>query len=185
MLKGINHMRLFIGIGLDQNVKNELINLQDAWLVHASKYHKTTFDNIHLTLKFLGEVNASKIDEIMIALDHNLSTIKTFDIQIEGIGSFIHDNEHILWAGITKGKENLQVLYNKVEDAIKSISLITNQNKFRPHITLARRVFFDYKEIPPLPLISARQKITTITLFHSHQVEGRLTYTPIGHITLR
>ena len=45
-------MRLFIGIGLDQNVKNELINLQDAWLVHASKYHKTTFDNMHLTLKF-------------------------------------------------------------------------------------------------------------------------------------
>lgn len=178
-------MRLFIGISLDQHVKNELFSLQDVWLSHASKYHRTTRDNLHLTLKFLGEVDASKIDQIMETLKYHLSTFNTFDIQIEGFGSFIHDSEHILWAGITKGKEYLHAIYKEIDDAIKSIPLITNQTKFTPHITLARRVFFENNAIFQLPHISVQQKITAITLFHSHQVEGKLTYTPLGNIILK
>jgi len=178
-------MRLFIGISLDQKVKDELVELQEVWLKNSIKHHKTEQNNLHLTLKFLGEVNSSFIDEVMESLEDNLQDFSSFEIKIHGIGSFVRNQEHILWAGITDGKEMLNKLYKKVETAIKSIPIITDDNNFRPHITLARRVIFIDKKPLSLPLISIKQKITTVTLFHSHQVSGKLTYTPIDSIVFK
>ncbi|MBN2267930.1 MAG: RNA 2',3'-cyclic phosphodiesterase [Acholeplasmataceae bacterium] len=177
-------MRLFIGISLDLRVKQELVKLQEIWLQNSIKYHMTDDNNLHLTLKFLGEVNPSFIDEIMESLEDNLKEFSSFMIKIQGIGSFVRNQEHILWAGVTDGKEILNKLYKKVDSAIKSIPINTDQNNFKPHITLARRVIFKDDKPITLPLISIEQKITTVTLFHSHQVYGKLTYTPIESIVL-
>lgn len=185
MIEKVRTMRLFIGIDLDPNVKNELVFLQEKWLTHASTYHKTSADNLHLTLKFLGDVDASKIDDIMNALDHYLSEFKPFHIKISGIGSFVRQNEHILWAGIEDGKERLQTLYKKITAAIQSIPISTDQTKFNPHITLARKVLFLDDDMHQLPLVSINQKIASIVLFQSHQVNGKLTYTLLDYIHLK
>jgi 2'-5' RNA ligase len=73
-------MRLFIGISLDQHVKFELQHLQEVWLSHAYTFNKTRFDNFHLTLKFLGEIDPSQIDLIMESLEHALMKTQSFEI---------------------------------------------------------------------------------------------------------
>lgn len=177
-------MRLFIGVALDENVKYELFNLQEIWLNSAIKHNKTIYDNLHLTLLFLGEINPSSIDDIMEALNQYLENVKSFEIKIYGVGSFIKPDGHILWAGIKEGKDKLKALYNQINQAIKSLEYVTNDSRFVPHITLARRVKFKDLEDIKLPLISLTQSIHTITLFHSHQVQGVLTYTPLDSIQL-
>lgn len=121
-------MRVFISIDLPNEIKKEIRKIQDILPEFAGK--KTEFENLHLTLKFLGEVSENVISKIR----ENLRGIKTpdFETEIDGIGVFSEIFVKIVWIHL-KGAEELQKL---VDDKLEDI--FQPEARFMSHITIAR-----------------------------------------------
>jgi 2'-5' RNA ligase len=176
-------MRIFIGVAFSTKTKESLYELQRSWLDHAVSKKPTLYNNIHLTLKFIGELNENEIEDLKHSLDEHLQNQKSFNIKIGDIGSFIKDDKEIVWAGITDGKKTLMALQSVIVKAISNANIITKKEKYNPHITLAREVLF-LDGIHTLPLINTVETIKKVTMFRSHRIKDILTYTPIYEFEL-
>lgn len=94
-------------------------------------------NQLHLTLKFLGEVPDAKITAIKQALQ----TIEfpPFNISLEGMGCFPNLNYiRVVWIGINEGSENLKQLASLVEEKLSPFGFPREKRRFSPHLTLAR-----------------------------------------------
>jgi len=128
-------MRLFIGIQLSDPVKTKLCELCRDLKKDAPKIRWIKEDNIHVTLKFLGETD--KKDQIIDILKNKVSTPK-FRLEFQGLGSFGKGLDlRILWAGIGACEE-LATLFNEIESALESLEFPRETRRFSPHITLGR-----------------------------------------------
>lgn len=92
----------------------------------------TAEENIHLTLRFIGEVDEGQAEDI----DEALATVSAqpFSLMIKGVGAF---DDRLLWAGIADG-EPVVALRRKVESALRRAGLPPDGRRFAPHLTIAR-----------------------------------------------
>jgi len=93
-------------------------------------------DQLHLTLRFIGEVDGGVFRDIK----ETLADIKVapFTMQLKGFGCFPPRKQpHVLWVGVDKN-DQLMHLRNRVEAAVVKAGIPPEQRKFSPHITLAR-----------------------------------------------
>lgn len=124
-------LRLFVGIEFPPELKLRLslleTRLPGARWVDAG--------NLHLTLRFIGEVDegvAADIDEALVRLK-----AKPFALQLAGAGVFGHGKPHTLWVGVER-EPALAHLRDKIEHALTRAGLPPEPRKFSPHVTLAR-----------------------------------------------
>lgn len=95
-------------------------------------------ENIHLSLKFLGEVEESREPELRTALKQAVGTRRPLTLEITGFGVFPdYHRPRVLWAGITP-EPGLELLQDGVERAFAPLGFPTEARPFRPHVTLAR-----------------------------------------------
>lgn len=151
-------MRCFIAIDMPDDIKKsvfELINGVD-YKVKGIKWVPP--ENIHLTLKFLGEIKEEQLKEIKSRLDFISSNHKEFDIIISKIGGFPSlKNPNVLWIGIDHSEE-LCRLYEDIANAMFDLGFEKEDRKFSPHLTIAR--IKDKKNIDPIikSLITLKDK---------------------------
>ena len=124
-------IRLFVAIDLPQSVRERLVALQGG--VPGARWIGS--EQMHLTLRFIGEVKESVGHDI----DDALAAIRapSFDLELSGVGEFGGKNPRALWAGI-KSNEALMHLQRKIETALQRIGLEPEKRKYSAHITLAR-----------------------------------------------
>jgi RNA 2',3'-cyclic 3'-phosphodiesterase len=125
-------IRLFVGIGLPEDIRARLSGLCGG--VPGARWVPP--ENMHLTLRFIGEVSEGEAEDI----HHALVSIRTrrFDISIAGVGYFDTAGEvRALWARVEKSPE-LLALHARVESALVRMGLEPEERRFTPHITLAR-----------------------------------------------
>ena len=124
-------IRLFVAVELPESVRERLLSLQGG--VPGARW--STAGQLHLTLRFIGEVNENVGHDI----DDALATIRapSFTLELAGVGEFGSKNPRALWAGV-KSNEALLHLQRKIETALQRIGLAAEQRKYSPHITLAR-----------------------------------------------
>ncbi|MFX0125577.1 MAG: RNA 2',3'-cyclic phosphodiesterase [Candidatus Hodarchaeota archaeon] len=92
---------------------------------------------LHLTLKFLGEVPESRIASIKQAIQ--AIDFPSFDLALEGMGCFPNLNYiRVVWVGIREGSDNLKQLANMIEEKLSPIGFPMEKRRFSPHLTLAR-----------------------------------------------
>tara|TARA_R110002051_G_scaffold228029_1_gene290245 strand:+ start:13156 stop:13695 length:540 start_codon:yes stop_codon:yes gene_type:complete len=122
--------RLFTAIGLPDSVREPLLALQSG-LPGASWRPR---ENLHLTLRFFGEVDERKAED----LDFELAKITAsgFDLTLKGAGWFGRLEPHALWIGVEAAAE-LLALQTKCERAAQRAGLAAEPRKFLPHVTLA------------------------------------------------
>jgi RNA 2',3'-cyclic 3'-phosphodiesterase len=124
--------RLFVAIELPEWVKAELAGLSFG----LPGAHWVPDDQLHLTLRFIGEVDRVQFEEIGQALTE--VQIDPFDLALEGVGTFPpRGKPTVLWVGLEKSEPLLQ-LRRRVESALVQVGLPPEGRKFSPHITLAR-----------------------------------------------
>lgn len=94
-------------------------------------------EGIHLTLKFLGNVEAQRVGAITEAL---VEAIEPFElrVQINTLGSFGGARTRVVWAGLSGDIQALAALAGRVDVALEPIGFAREQRKFDPHLTLAR-----------------------------------------------
>lgn len=124
--------RLFVAMDFPGRVTEELSNLCHG--VQGARW--TSPEQMHLTLKFIGEVEDELVGEIEYALEKVRGI--PLDLTVSGVGYFPpRKNPRVLWAGIPPSKE-LSRLQKSIESAIESAGVKCNNRRFHPHITLAR-----------------------------------------------
>jgi len=124
--------RTFISIELSENVKKEIEKIQEK--LPEFKGKKTELENLHLTLKFLGEIDDWKIEEVKKRLKTFSSSPPThpFETGLDKIGVFSEEYIRIVWVHLTNCEE-LQKEIDKVLDG-----LFEPEKRFMGHITIAR-----------------------------------------------
>ncbi len=132
-------MRVFIAIEVENaEVLNKLILIKREIESCGGKAIKPVEDeNIHLTIRFIGEVPESYLPRIRECMDM-MKTIKRFNITIAGIGAFPSPaRPRVIWAGVVDGVKELKELRTIIDRCLKGIAQ-PDRHGFSPHITLAR-----------------------------------------------
>ena len=130
-------MRLFIAIPVPQNVLEKLKVLQSQLPDYVSKNR-----HMHFTLKFLGEVQPNKVEQIK----EKLSEIKfsDFEFKLDKIGFFpSEDYIRVIWVG-TSPEEDILNLQKQIDVVLKPLGFVVEKD-FKPHLTLARVKFLKDK----------------------------------------
>ncbi len=130
--------RLFIAIKIELNERNRkfIKNLKSKFGNEKIKW--VEFDNIHLTLKFLGETDVNLIPSIKNALKNVVAKFPEFSINLKGLGIFKNfSNPRVLWIGLEKS-EILKEIFNEIENSMELIGFKKENRDFNPHVTLAR-----------------------------------------------
>ena len=123
--------RLFIAIRPPEEVRDLLIDAMDD----SPALRWVGDEQLHLTLRFIGEVERPIANDIAAALQDLRSP--AFELRVSGVGKFERRRGGALWAAV-KPKEPVVALAAKVERAVQRVGLEPEHRAFSPHITLAR-----------------------------------------------
>ena len=123
--------RLFVAIRPPEPIRDLLIDAMDD----SADFRWQDDEQLHLTLRFVGEVERSDARDLADALGRIRSA--PFDLRIAGVGRFEQRKSVALWAGV-EPKAPAAALAAKIERACQSVGLERERRAFHPHITLAR-----------------------------------------------
>lgn len=140
-------MRTFVAIEIPHEVKNQLRAEQDrlrelpALREQPSILRWTNPDNLHLTLRFLGETETSRRHHLQNGLANIAARHAPFTVALSHLGCFRSwSNLRVLWVGMRSEAEALQALQAEVESLAQRAGFAPERNNFSPHVTLARTV---------------------------------------------
>lgn len=123
--------RLFVGLELPEMVRMRLGLVRGP--LPGAKWIEP--DDLHLTLRFVGDVDNPQADELVGFLDG--IEVAPFEIMIREVGAFGGRDPRVVWAGVEAGPE-LDALQRAVERACRSAGVAPEPRSFKAHITLAR-----------------------------------------------
>ena len=167
-------MRLFIAIQFSEEIKEELVNMQRDMKSMEVKGNYTSYENLHLTLAFIGEYNDA--DEVLEAMED--VAFAPFDLELDGVGCF----RDLFWVGIKKN-DGLSQLVKNLRKSLTDHGIPYDKKKFVPHITLVRR--FIYKDGQAIPVKNAphgHMKVTGMSLMKSERGKAGMLYTELGFV---
>lgn len=124
--------RLFIGIDPPEHVKDRLLDMMGS--LAGARWQSD--EQLHLTLRFVGEVDGNQADDVAAALGSLRHP--RFELSLAGIGMFDRRGRpEALWVGI-EPKAPVKALHDKVESAMRVAGLPPEGRAYLPHITIAR-----------------------------------------------
>jgi 2'-5' RNA ligase len=131
-------LRCFIAINLPEAVINILAGLQHEFKKCGADIRWVRPENIHLTLKFLGDTNEEAVENIANIIEMACKEYTAFNFEIFGAGIFPDKKPpRVLWVGL-KTSEVLAELQRKIEDPTASLGFKKEKRRFVPHLTLGR-----------------------------------------------
>jgi 2'-5' RNA ligase len=135
-------MRVFIAIDIDDKIRKVIADLQKQI---ASKVSVKQGDlkwvepnNIHLTLKFLGEISDEQLEEVKEIVNTVAPAHQKFNLDIESVGSFGGRSAKIVWVGAGKGTDALLALQKDLDDLLAQAGYPKEEREFSAHLTLCR-----------------------------------------------
>lgn len=129
-------MRSFIALDInDEEVINRLARV--ALMLNLRGVKPVERENLHITIRFLGEISEPMVQEVISAL--RKVRYKQIFIRISSLGAFPSlKRPRVIWAGIKEGFSELIELHELIEYELKNIRLRLEREDFHPHVTLAR-----------------------------------------------
>jgi RNA 2',3'-cyclic 3'-phosphodiesterase len=192
----LEKIRSFIAIELSEEIKTGLKQLQDRLKAPDPSIAKWVDPHsIHLTLKFLGYVDADKIAAIIQSIHAATTTVNPFALQVDGLGSFPSpDRVQVIWVGLIGDLERLQVLQENIELYVAPLGFPTEKRRFTAHLTLARvresvtpfqrqalgKVIAGTQTEPNLPV-----EVNSISLMRSRLTPAGAIYTKLSSVELK
>jgi 2'-5' RNA ligase len=134
-------MRSFIAVNFSEEVKKKLAEIQHELKNAVEGSLKwVEEENLHLTLKFMGDVREDVLGHIKSSLSPVFKNYRQFKVEFKNVGAFPTVNKpRVLWVGIEKGKNELEKLAIEIENTLNDkLGIAKEERKFLPHITLAR-----------------------------------------------
>lgn len=133
-------IRAFIAIEINPEITSQLARIADE-LQQSIGNHAVRWvpaENIHLTLKFLGDVSLNNLELLKDALKSEAAGLASFNISVGGIGAYPKiRSPRVLWVGV-EGPETLISLQRSVENQMEKLGYERDRRNFSPHLTLGR-----------------------------------------------
>jgi len=136
----MEQVRCFIAIGLPDEIKDGLSNLQ-AQLKTGDQPGVKWVDpyGIHLTLKFLGNVAVDRIEPITGAMEEAARGVSPFHLEVKGLGVFPSlSRVQVVWVGVSGEVDKLAQFQQRLESNLAGLGFAPEKRRFTPHLTLAR-----------------------------------------------
>ncbi len=132
-------MRAFVAIRLDDATRGALGGRIEILRRAAPRVAWVAAENLHVTLKFLGNVEVGSLERVTAGLEAAVRGSAPFDLGIRGLGAFpTPARARVVWAGVTAGREAMSALAARVEAALVPIGVSREARPFSPHVTLGR-----------------------------------------------
>src|SRR5216684_7381934 len=131
-------VRSFISIDLeDQQILSRIASILSSLQSLGGDLKPVERENIHLTLKFLGNVSAPRLDEVKSSLQQLI--FSAFTAEIKGAGAFPNlTHMNVIWVGVNEGWSQVEQIYEQVEKLLSGLGFRRETRPFSPHITIAR-----------------------------------------------
>ena len=134
-----NIIRTFICIEIPASIKERIDRLQNTLREIEAQVSWTKASNIHLTLKFLGDVETARINRVLKAVERASTGISPFEVEVSGAGCFPSPRSpRVLWVGIPVVPEALKHLYANIERELAREGFPREKRAFSPHLTIGR-----------------------------------------------
>jgi RNA 2',3'-cyclic 3'-phosphodiesterase len=134
-------LRLFVAIAIPEPVRNEMVRVQRELdeLTPPGAVRWTKPEQFHLTLKFLGGVPTSRVDELEAAIGAVCANARPLRLRAAGVGFFPNARApRVIWAGITDTEGQLAGVQGKIERAVRPFAAEPGPEHFVGHLTLGR-----------------------------------------------
>ncbi len=135
------NLRLFVAVTVPEGVKDAVMKAQDALRRVTPEGHVrwTRRDQLHLTLRFLGDVDAGRVSALTEALQRCCQEFAPLRLHAEGIGFFPDARRpRVLWVGVQDAQDQLRRLQGAVQAATAPFTAEKPEQHFAGHVTLGR-----------------------------------------------
>ena len=179
-------MRLFVGIDLPNEIKHTLIELQCELRRLGINASWKSPENFHITLEFLGELDASNIQALTETLNKVAKNHRTFKVNIGGLGGFPTIKQpHTLWTAVGGSLRKLHQLQNNIHIELAKCGFVLEKRRFKPHISLASRPNLkgiDLSEVHSWKL--GEFMVLEVVLYESRNINGKIIYKDLYRVSL-
>ena len=132
-------MRSFIAIKLSDEIKENINKFVYRLKETNADVKWIETDNLHLTLKFLGEIEDKLIEEIKKEVENVIRNFSKFEISLQNTGKFPERGKaRVIWIGIKKGDKNITDLISNTENSLVRFGFKKESRNLTPHITIGR-----------------------------------------------
>lgn len=134
-----NTIRSFLAVEIPLSNKEKILKLINSFNEKSDDLIKwVSKDNLHITLKFIGDLNIDHISTIQNSLAKQFSSVPAFDIHINGLGVFPNRSKpRIFWLGFDHNK-NLERIVSIIENCAVNLGYKADDKPFSPHLTIGR-----------------------------------------------
>ena len=182
-------MRAFIGIDFNDEIKNEILAIQDKLKPHIDSGRWKSFDDLHLTLKFMGEIGSGPLEPINDAMKAVAKQVQPFTLSLADFWTYDDkDLMRFLWLGLAGDLDALRNLQAAVDKALEPLGYPAEKRGFAPHVTLGQDLVFqtDFEQVKTAlgPVQLKDMTVHWLVLFASEETEGRRVYRKIAEYPL-
>lgn len=188
-------MRTFIAIELPLEIKEALARIQERLKKSGADVKWVNPDNIHLTLKFLGDIDGTQFEKICAIMKAACQDKPAYSMKISSLGAFPKiEFPRVIWAGAEEGGKETKELAKKLDEKINKLGIPREERSFTSHITLGRvRSALRRKDLveglnKAAGLIASEKlefKVEKITLFKSRLTGEGPVYEPLKEASLK
>ncbi|MDP8208342.1 MAG: RNA 2',3'-cyclic phosphodiesterase [Candidatus Electryonea clarkiae] len=176
-------MRAFIAIELPEDLRIRLAAVKDRLETGGDKIRWVKPENMHLTLKFLGEISEKQAENIGSALNKLAEEYPLTTLEIGGVGVFPRrKNPKVIWAGI-KENQVIKKLHESIENIVFEEGIEKDKRPFKPHLTIGR--VKQMEKTSRLPDLLDEVELETVNVPVKHITLFRSKLTPEGPIYTR
>jgi RNA 2',3'-cyclic 3'-phosphodiesterase len=159
----MNSIRAFIAFDLPKDILESIGDVQEQIRKRGVKFRWVPFENIHLTMKFIGDIHVDLIDKVSHMMAESAEGFSAISLYANGIGVFpgLH-RPRVLWIGIDGEIDRLYRLQKILDEKLSMIGIPTEKRPFKGHLTIGRakegmnmeslkeslRAFYDFQTRP-------------------------------------
>lgn len=135
----LEKMRTFIAVELPEDIKRKIEEVQNPLKKTDTYVSWVKPKNVHLTLKFLGEVEENRIEDVFYGTEKALKGAKSFTLSLKDMGGFPNlQRPKVIWVGVDKGEKELAVMQKDIEEELLRVGYPKEGRAFSPHLTIGR-----------------------------------------------
>jgi len=132
-------IRSFLAIELPKPILRKIEEVQGDLRSTRADVRWVNPEKIHLTLKFFGNIEESRIEPIFKSIEEPIRNTLPFSLEVRGVGAFPHlRNPRVIWMGLVDGREALVSFQKQIETQLEKIGFQPEDRPFHPHLTLGR-----------------------------------------------
>jgi 2'-5' RNA ligase len=132
-------IRSFLAIELPNPILKKIEEVQGDLRSTRADVRWVNPEKIHLTLKFFGNIEESRIDLILKSIEEPVRNTLPFSLRVLGVGAFPNlKNPRVVWMGLVDGKDVLTSFQKQIENQLGKIGFQSEDRPFHPHLTLGR-----------------------------------------------